>query len=430
MNNRRKLTEAETDAHLFKTGMKMTRLIDNYVSHLRRELAARMGKSGGVSIPGSPALELSASALKDRVAEVLKTRPQPNVARMYLVNRLAVEWARDQVRRGKTRAEVMEEARKLVESRLALWPRIDFRTEYVNLVSSPGAIMKYSRKGAVDLPGAEAVARTAPAGVGQALGLTDLSAALYLDYAINGFESERFEHVVVDEAQDVSPLDIVLMQMHSVNNSFSILGDLRQSSLPYKSINNWNQLVILFERGSVSRLESRLTYRSTRQVTQYANRILQGLPERTKMPQPYRRSGERPRLVASNGAAEMRKSIAASVRRLTRLEDRRTIAILTKWQRTADDIVKVLVSEGIKNVGLLTPDGLITTDVIVSPIILTKGLEFDAVIVANARKDNFNETDFDRMLLYLACTRARHHLEIHWYGTRSPIVPVVARLTR
>ena len=65
----------------------------------------------------------------------------------------------------------------------------------------------------------------------------------------------------------------------------------------------------------------------------------------------------------------------------------------------------------------------------VSPIILTKGLEFDAVIVANARKDNFNETDFDRMLLYLACTRARHQLEIHWYGTRSSIVPDVARLT-
>ena len=51
---------------------------------------------------------------------------------------------------------------------------------------------------------------------------------------------------------------------------------------------------------------------------------------------------------------------------------------------------------------MLTEGGLIETDVTVSPIILTKGLEFDAVIVANARKDNFNETDFDRKLLYLA----------------------------
>ena len=72
--------------------------------------------------------------------------------------------------------------------------------------------------------------------------------------------------------------------------------------------------------------------------------------------------------------------------------------------------------------------GLVEADVTVGSIILTKGLEFDAVIVANARKDNFNDTDFDRKLLYLACTRARHHLEIHWYGARSSIVPDVARL--
>ena len=430
MNNRRNLTEAETEAHLFKTSLKMKRMVDNYVDHARIELVARAGQDTGIRIPGIPTLDVSASELEGRVAEVLKTRPQPNVARTYLVNRLAEEWAREQPRRGKTRSEVIEEARKLVESRLAFWPRIDFRTEYMKIVSSPGTIMKYSRKGDVDLLGAEDVARTVPSGAGQALGMTDLSPALYLDYAVNGFESELFEHVVVDEAQDVSPMEIALMQMHSVNNSFSILGDLRQSALPYKSISNWNQLASLFERGSVSRLDSRLAYRSTKQITQYANRILQGLPERTKMPLPFRRSGERPRLVASKSAPEMRTSIAASVRRLSRPDKRLTIAILTKWQRTADDIVKALMDEGIKNLGLLKPHGLITTDVTVSPIILTKGLEFDAVIVANARKDNFNESDFDRMLLYLACTRARHHLEIHWYGTRSPIVPDVARLTR
>ena len=59
-------------------------------------------------------------------------------------------------------------------------------------------------------------------------GVTDLAPALYLDYAINGFESERFEHVVVDEAQDVSPLEIELMKLNSSNSSFTILGDLRQ----------------------------------------------------------------------------------------------------------------------------------------------------------------------------------------------------------
>ena len=429
MNNRRKLTEAEIEAHSFKTGLKMKRLVDNYVGHLRRELLGRVSQIAGVRIPGSPPMELSAADLKSRVADALKAHAQPNVARTYLVSSLAEEWVRLHPRRETPRSEVTAEAKKLVENNLPFWPRMDFRTEYMNLVSSPGKIVKYSRKGDVDSPGAAEISRTAPSGAGQALGMTDLAAALYLDYAINGFESERFEHVVVDEAQDVSPLEIVLMQMHSANNTFSILGDLRQSVLPYKSITNWNQHAGLFERESVSKLESRRTYRSTRQITQYANRILQGLPDRTKMPEPYKRGGERPLLVSSKSAAEMRQSIADSVRKLTSLSDRRSVAVLTKWRQTARDISKTLRDEGIESVGMLTEGGLIETDVTVCSIILTKGLEFDAVIVANARKDNFNESDFDRLLLYLACTRARHHLEIHWYGTRSPIVPDVTRLT-
>ena len=113
-----------------------------------------------------------------------------------------------------------------------------------------------------------------------------------------------------------------------------------------------------------------------------------------------------------------------------RKEDIRSVAVLTKWGRIADDIGKSLLAEGISEARVLTSTEVITTDVTVSPIIMTKGLEFDAVIVANARKDNFNESDLDRILLYLACTRARQHLEIHWYGTRSPIVPDVTRLSR
>ena len=262
------------------------------------------------------------------------------------------------------------------------------------------------------------------------MGLTDLAAALYLDYRINGFDSERFEHVFVDEAQDVSPLEIVLMQMHSTNSSFSILGDLRQSVLRYKSIRNWNQIASLFKGEGVSRLESRLTYRSTKQITQYANRILQGLPERTKMPVPYDRSGAAPKLVRSRSSAGMHMAIADSVRALIGLADVHRVAVLTKWQDTADKIGKTLNDEGIRSVGLLTQDGLVEEQVTVSPILLTKGLEFDAVIVANVHKENFYESEFDRLLLYLACTRARHHVEIHWYGTCSPIVPTVARLSR
>ena len=435
MNNRRKLSQAEIEAHQFKAGPKMRRLIDNYVAHLKKRLRARIDQAEGLVIPcdpGTPPMELGAALLKSRVAESFKANAEPNLARDHLVNGLAWEWARLNPRRLKARSEVAAEARRKVDGSLAfIWPRLDFRVEYVDLVSSTEKIVAHARKGDVDPSEADEIVRTARsrARAGQALSVTDLAAALYLDYAINGYESERFEHVVVDEAQDVSPLELVLLQMHSANGTFTILGDLRQSALPYKSIGNWNQFASLFERESVSRLDSRLTYRSTRQITQYANRILKGLPERTKTPVPHGRGGSRPELVRSKSAAEMKMAIANSVQELSSLDDVSSVAVLTKWRKTANDVAEVLTDEGIDSLSVLIQGGVIATDVTVSPIILTKGLEFDAVIVANAAKGNFNESDFDRMLLYLACTRARHHLQIHWYGSRSPIVPDVARLS-
>ena len=431
MNNRRKLTKAEIDAHSFKTGSKMKRLLDNYVRRLVADIRQRAIRSAGLVIPGSPPMELSGADLKRMVADVFRALSQPNAARTLLVDRLAEEWVRTHPRRGVTQAAAMAAAKRPIERSLAFWPQIEFWTEYMSLLQSPGRIMEYARKGDVDPAAAAEISRTAPSGAGWALGTTDLAAALYLDYALNGFESERFEHVVVDEAQDVSPMEMLIMRMNSVNNTFTILGDLMQSILPYKSISNWNQLAVLFDRKSVSKPERYQTYRSTKQITHYANRILNALPKRTKKkPEPYERSGERPRLISSKSARGMRDAIADSVRMLRGLEDVHTVAVLTKWRQTALDISRTLRDQGIEDVSVLAEDGLIETDVVVCPVILTKGLEFDAVIVANARKDNFNETEFDRLLLYLACTRARHHLEIQWYGTRSPIVPDVARLPR
>ena len=428
MNNRRHITKPEIKAHVFKGELTMKRLVDNYVSQFRGDIRRRVGSSAGLRIPGGPPLELSATVLKSKVTAALEAYPEPNAARRYLVNNLTDEWVRTQRKRHTLRSAMVVRGRGLVERHLIFWPRVDFRTAYTNLVSDPDKLMKYARRGDVDSTGATEISRTAPAGAGQALGVTDLAAALYLDYAVNGFESERFEHVMVDEAQDVSPLEIELLRMHSTNDSFTILGDLRQSIRPYKAIRNWDQLARLFQRGRVSRLDSRLTYRSTRQITQYANRILQGLPARTRMPIAYHRRGERPRLVRSGSAAEMRRSIADAVQRLRRLDNVRSVAVLTKWRQTARDISEAFRVQGVEGVGMLTEGGLIDTDVTVSPIILTQGLEFDTVIVANAHRRDFNESEFDRMLLYLACTRARHFLEFHWYGVRSPIVPDVTRL--
>lgn len=435
MNNRRQLREAEIDAHQFKGSMKMKRMLDNYVRRTTQNLRRHIRSMRG----GFP-LGLSAAEFNHRVDSAFSARPQLNAAREYLLEVLAAYWARNAersrrpgrpARRGETRYDLIVEGRRQVENGLRFWQRLDFRREYVSLMSNPDRILEFARSGDLDLEDATEISQSTTATeAGQALGMTDLAAALYFDYSLNGFESQRFQHVVVDEAQDVSPLELELMRMHSTNDSFTILGDLRQSLLRFKSIKTWNELARPFERDSVSRLDSRLTYRSTRQITQYTNRILQGLPKRTETPIAHTRNGERPRLVRSNTATDMNIAIATAVQEVRQKDNVRSVAILTKWRETANKIYNVLVAAEILDVSVLSAGKKIETDIVVSPTILTKGLEFDAVIIANAGKNNYNETEFDRMLLYLACTRARHRLEIHWYGTRSPIVPSVERLAR
>lgn len=233
MNNRRKLSPSEIEAYLFKGSSKMRRMLDSYASHIARDI-----RSGLRRIPDDFPVKLSAAEFQTRVSQAFGAHPEPNAARQYFVNALVQTWLRDSLPRGISQYEAEQQAQRRIARSIETWPTLDFRTEYMRLLSDPDLIMRHSRSGDASASLAGAISETAPSVAGQALGMTDLAAALYLDYSLNGFESERFEHVVVDEAQDVSPMEITIMQMHSANNSFTILGDLRQSILPYKSIAN------------------------------------------------------------------------------------------------------------------------------------------------------------------------------------------------
>ena len=433
----RRLNEAVNKAYKFKGRMGMKRLLDRYVSKLKRDVRRNIQRRSG-NIVDSLQLGISVSEFRNMIDDAFSSRPELNAARSYLLDTLAEARARNAPqptrRRNTSHAEVIDANRREVDRELNYsgWPEYDFRTQYVRLMADAEALQIYSPN--LDWSEANEICLTVSTNAsGRSLGITDLAAALYLDYALNGFTSQNFEHVVVDEAQDVTPLEMELLRMHSTNESFTILGDLKQGLLEHRSIENWNEFARLFQH-AVAKQEMRLTYRSVKQITQYANRIVKDLHGRgTKTPQPYGRAGERPEVEQHRSAADMYTAIADAIDELRAKVEVRSIAVLTKWETTAKDIMKAFRSERMEGVSRLEQGGLIETDIIVSPILLTKGLEFDAVIVANASKNNFDETEFDRMLLYLACTRARHYLQIHWHGPRSaksPIVPDTSRLAR
>ena len=63
---------------------------------------------------------------------------------------------------------------------------------------------------------------------------------------------------------------------------------------------------------------------------------------------------------------------------------------------------------------------------VIIPVHLAKGLEFEAVIIANASADQFSDSDFDTRLLYVASTRALHELHVlgvgRWCGQVERVI--------
>lgn len=256
----------------------------------------------------------------------------------------------------------------------------------------------------------------------------DLGALCYLDHLLNERPNSRFEHVVLDEAQEVSPLELLVIRRHSRGNGFTILGDLTQSLSP-QGIDRWREVLQLFRGATVSRYVARTSYRATYEITRYANRILKEAVPRADTAVPYRRHGPPPSFSPARTYDEMVAAITADIRELEG-QGVKTIGVLCKSTVDAKKLHRALRNSGIKNVGMLDHEEALSESVVVAPIYLTRGLEYDAVILAGASKEHYPNTSLHSKLLYLAVSRAAHHLRIHWFGQPAPQLGVRRRTPR
>ena len=135
MNNRpARPTVAEIEAHQFKTGAEDEEIdrqlcestsVGKYIHEL---VARHRHQHYRATDPGTSPVGLSTAVLKSHVLEAFRTHPEPNLARRYLVNTLAGEWARSNPRLGARQSEIVAEGSRLVESSLdSLWESSDFR---------------------------------------------------------------------------------------------------------------------------------------------------------------------------------------------------------------------------------------------------------------------------------------------------------------
>lgn len=304
-------------------------------------------------------------------------------------------------------------ARASVERQVqAFWPRLDFAREYRRLLSDPTELDRASRGWLRD--DAHMLAASLPRSLAR-FHHEDLAALCYLDRLLNERPSAGFEHVVLDEAQEVSPLEVLVLRLHSRGDSFTILGDLAQNLSP-TGVDDWKDLLKPLGGAAVSQHTARSSLRATAELTRFANAVLKVARPRSKSAVPIQRHGPRPAFRRSASYADMVTAIADDIRML-RAEGSKTIGVACKTALEARRLHAELRRAGVEHIALLDLRDEASDSTVIGPSYLMRGLEFDAVILAGAHSTVYTGTPLHNKLLYLAVTRAAHRLHIHWIKT-------------
>jgi len=247
----------------------------------------------------------------------------------------------------------------------------------------------------------------------------DLPALLYFHCLLNDITGEqRFDHIVIDEAQDFSPFQVAVLDLFVRGHSFTILGDLSQGIHAYRGVHAWGEMSSLFQEEETAYFALTRSYRSTMEIIEFANGILEKGVSSDLLAVPVFRSGDAVRLIPYGSSNSRVNDLKRAMESLM-AKEYRTVSILTRTLRDAEELHGEL-REIWPDLNLIDgSEGTYQGGYSVLPVYLSKGLEFDAVIVADADTGHYAEKAWDAKLMYVGCTRALHELWL-LHGAERP----------
>jgi DNA helicase II / ATP-dependent DNA helicase PcrA len=249
--------------------------------------------------------------------------------------------------------------------------------------------------------------------VGQ-ISYADCGPLLYLKLKVNGSESfSEIKHVVIDEAQDYYPLHYAVFKLLFKDVKYTVLGDINQAIEKTAETSLYDEVISILAKDKALKLSLTKSYRSSCEINEFTQKIL-GLGEGLT---PVARHGAQPLIVAGASLGELDQKIAHAIEDYLG-QGFESIAVICKTQQEAESLYQRLVK--LSKVKLVSSqDTSIGKGVLIISAYLAKGLEFDVVLVYNTSIQNYAD-QYDRKLLYVACTRALHRLALYYSGEISP----------
>ncbi len=253
------------------------------------------------------------------------------------------------------------------------------------------------------------------------LELEDLAPIIYLKYKIYGMDEKiPVKHIVIDEAQDFSAFQFYVLKKIVKDSSFTILGDLCQGIHSYRGVRQWEEIVDeVFEGKKCEFLTLEQSYRTTVEIMEAANNVMGNIAELAAFRgHPVIRHGGEVEFIEKTDFEAVAEDISSRITGFKK-QGHRTMAVICK---TMEECRKILpeLKKVHRDINVITGNEKeYKSGIVIVPSYLSKGLEFDVVIISNANTENYTDSPLDIKLLYVAMTRPLHKLCIYYVGKKT-----------
>lgn len=239
---------------------------------------------------------------------------------------------------------------------------------------------------------------------------------LYLKGALGELpKTSEIKYVIIDEAQDYSPLQYEIFYQLFNHANLTILGDLNQSINPFMNVGDYKNISHIFTEDSTCIINLTKSYRSTMEINKFSRRLLNkdiGI-------ECVERSGNEPLLLGFSDEDAIKEKLLKDIK-IYNEKNYKSIGIITKTAKEANDLYNFL-KDKVNVRAVMKDDDEYVSDTLIIPAYLAKGLEFDVVLIYNAGEENYSSEE-ERLLLYTACTRALHVLCVYFSGNVTSLI--------
>lgn len=251
---------------------------------------------------------------------------------------------------------------------------------------------------------------------GSTLQNEDALAATYLQLSIGANDIyKQIRQVVVDEAQDYYSLHFEILKLLFPNARYTILGDINQTIEKQENMTLYERITEIIQPVSSCLMVMNKSFRCTKEILTFS---MQFLDNDTPF-ESFNRSGDAPQVVEAPNIDSLDDKIVEEAV-YSQNKGYQSIGIICKDAQDAEALHFRLKDK--INIHLVrSGDNLDTAGVFIIPITMSKGLEFDSVLIHDVDISHYHTVD-DKKLLYIASTRALHRLNLFYTGEKSPLI--------